>query len=112
MIASLGIILEGPTTVIVFPPAEFAQFNCTYTEGVPALWRVDTDLLLLSQIADGELPGLNSTLLNITNGSGNALLVTNIVLNDSRNGTQYVCVIPQGTDSLLSDPAILIVAGM
>ena len=48
------------------------------------------------------------------NSNGNNLIVENIMMNDSRNNTEYSCVIiTQDTKIMLhrSDPTILYVAG-
>ena len=105
-------ILEGPVTTIVLPPVDVVQFNCTHTEGVSS-WEVNGTLHSQNNLADGELVGHSITTITATNGTGNAILVLDVVLGDSRNGNAYVCVIPQTfpLPDIQSDPAFLRVAG-
>ena len=53
----------------------------------------------------GQLTGHNS--------SGNNIIVEDIMMNDSRNGSVYICVIPQisPTPDIEGNPTILYVAG-
>ena len=59
----------------------------------------------LNDILNGEPPGHSTT--------GNNIIVQDIVMDDDRNGSIYVCVIPQvpPTPDITSDPTVLYVAG-
>ena len=58
-----------------------------------------------NQLFNGQLAGHSST--------GNNIIVEDIMMNDDRNGSIYICVIPQipPTPDNVSDPTILYVAG-
>jgi len=76
---------------------------CNFTEGTA--WRVNGTLFTLAQLFDGVLTGHNI--------SGDNIIVENIMMNDGRNGTEYICVIAQipPTPDIESDPTFLFVAG-
>jgi len=61
----------------------------------------------------GGLAGHNITTIDVPNANGNAILMLDVVLGDSRNGNEYICVVPQGlsTPDIRSDSAFLYVAG-
>ena len=103
-------IIEGPVTTIVLPPVDVVQFNCTYTEGVSS-WEVDGVLHSQNDLFSGGLVGHNITAINAADATGTAILVLDVVLGDSRNGSVYVCKIIQGLGDIRSDPAFLLVAG-
>ena len=94
---------EGPGIVIAHPGQD-VELLCNVTGGV-ATWRVintvNNTLYTLSDFFNGGLAGHNST--------GNNIIVEDIMMNDDRNGSVYICVIPQNEKS--SDPTILYVAG-
>ena len=106
-------IKEGPITTIVLPPADVVQFNCTHTDGVVSQWEVNDELHTQTELANGELAGHNIMAISATNATGTAILVLNIEVNDIRNGSKYVCVVPQTLpiEDIRSEPAILIIAG-
>ena len=74
------------------------------TGGVPA-WRVNGVTYPLSDLFIGQLAGHNST--------GNNIIVEDIMMNDDRNGSVYICIILQTppTPDIESDPTTLYVAG-
>ena len=106
-------IKEDPITTIVIPPVDVVQFNCTHTDGVVSGWEVDDQLRSQNTLANGGFPGHNITAIFATNATGNAILVLDVIINDSRNGSKYVCVVPQTPpmEDIRSEPAFLIVAG-
>ncbi|XP_065889207.1 uncharacterized protein [Dysidea avara] len=106
-----AVIIEGPVTTIVLPPVDVVQFNCTYTEGVSS-WEVDGVLHSQNDLFSGGLVGHNITAINAADATGTAILVLDVVLGDSRNGSVYVCKIIQGLGDIRSDPAFLLVAGL
>ena len=73
--------------------------NVTGGHGAP-LWRVNGALYLLSELAAGQLLG-HSTM-------GNNIVVEDIVTNDMRNNSMYICVTPTG---VVSDPTTLYISG-
>ena len=77
---------------------------CTLTGGVPS-WIVNSVAYTLRDLFDGELAGHNINGINI--------IVEDIMMNDDRNGSVYICLIPQilPTPDIVSDPTILYVAG-
>ena len=81
---------------------------CNVTGGV-ASWRVNNTVnntvYTLNQLFTGQLAGHNST--------GSNIIVEDIMMNDDRNGSVYICFIPQMSPipDIESDPTILYVAG-
>ena len=71
---------------------------------VPA-WIVNGLSYTLSDLFTGQLVGHNSSGINI--------IVEDIMMNDDRNGSVYICIIPQAppTPDIESDPTTLYVAG-
>jgi len=68
------------------------------------VWLIDGGTFLPSQLRNGMPPGHNI--------SGTNILILNLALGDSRNGSKYVCVLPQSPPpDIESDPAFLYVAG-
>ena len=94
---------EGPGIVIAHPGQD-VELLCTVTGGV-ASWRVNNTVYTLNQLFTGQLAGHNIT--------GNNIIVEDIMMNDDRNGSVYICFIPQmsPTPDIVSDPTILYVAG-
>ena len=98
---------EGPGIVIAHPGQD-VELLCNVTGGVVS-WRVNNTvnnntLYTLNQLFNGTLAGYNST--------GNNIIVEDIMMNDDRNGSVYICVIPQSELSdIESDPTTLYVAG-
>ena len=45
--------------------------------------------------------------------TGRNIIVEDIMMNDDRNGSVYICIVPQGlgTPDIVSDPTTLLVAG-
>ena len=59
----------------------------------------------LNELFTGQLAGHNI--------NGNNIIVEDIMMNDDRNGSVYICILPQTppTPDIESDPTILYVAG-
>ena len=77
---------------------------CNVTGGVPG-WRVNGVSYTISDIFTGQLAGHSN--------SGSNIIVEDIMMNDDRNGSVYICFIPQisPTPDIESDPTTLYVAG-
>ena len=99
-----GAIFEGPTTTIAHP-GDDVELVCNVTSQFTTfvLWIVNGNLFTRNQLFNGDLPGHNI--------SGTNILILDITLGDSRNGSEYYCVIPQGIVDIESDRAFLYVAG-
>ena len=94
---------EGPGIVIAYPGQD-VELLCAVTGGVPT-WRVNNVAYTQSNLFTGQLARHNIT--------GSNIIVENIMMNDNRNGSVYICVIPQTppTPDIESDPTTLYVAG-
>ena len=80
---------------------------CNVTGGV-ASWSVNGGQPYTpSDLFMGDLAGHNISL------TGRNIIVEDITMNDDRNGSVYICIIPQGlgTPDIESDPTTLLVAG-
>lgn len=77
---------------------------CSVTGGVPQ-WRVNGDTYTPNDLFAGVLTGHNIT--------GSYIIVEDIVMNDTRNNSIYICFIPQGVGmpDIVSDPTTLYVSG-
>ena len=97
---------EGPGLVIAYPGQD-VELLCTVTGFGVAQWRVNGTSYTFNELLMGQLAGHNIT-LNADN-----IIVEDIMMNDSRNGSMYVCFIPgaRGAPDNNSDPTILLVAG-
>ena len=97
---------EGPGIVIAYPGQD-VELLCTVTGIGAAQWRVNGTSYTFNELLMGQLAGPNIT-LNADN-----IIVEDIMMNDSRNGSMYVCFIPgaRGAPDNNSDPTILLVAG-
>ena len=74
------------------------------TEGSNALfWKVNGVILAPSQLFNGAFRGFTISIDNLRR-----IIVTDIVVNDSRNGSEFRCFLPDG---VISDPAFFYVAG-
>ena len=97
---------EGPGTVIVHPAGQDVELLCsvaipgTIQGGVT--WIVNFNQYGVNSLANGILDGYSADIVNSN------LIVTNIVMNDNRNNTEYRCVIIM-SDMITedSDPIIL-----
>ena len=94
---------EGPGIVIAHPGQD-VELLCTVTGGVPS-WRINNVTYTLSQLFNGQLARHNI--------NGNNIIVEDIMMNDDRNGSIYICVIQQipPIPDIESDPTILYVVG-
>ena len=77
---------------------------CNVTGGV-ASWRVNSVTYTITGLFNGQLAGHNIT--------GSNIIVEDIMMNDGRNGSIYICIIPQTPPipDIVSDPYTLYVAG-
>ena len=93
-------IIEGPSNFTYFPdhtPLPI-ELSCNVTGLV--VWQVDLSYYTLSNLQDGELPGHNRT----------DPPVTNILINNPINNTEYICL--SVTESVIrSMPAYIYFAG-
>ena len=94
---------EGPGIVIAHP-GEDVELLCNVTGGTPT-WTVNNVTYTLSQLFTGQLAGHRSNSSNI--------IVEDIMMNDDRNVSVYICLIPQTPPipDIVSSPTILYVAG-
>ena len=94
---------EGPGIVIAHPGQD-VELLCNVT-GAVTNWRVNGVSYTLSQLFTGQLAGHNIT--------GSNIIVEDIMMNDDRNGSVYICIIPQTppTPDIEGDPTTLYVAG-
>ena len=101
---------EGPGTVIVRPAGQDVELLCSVaTPGTPQVgvtWIINFNRHGVSSLANGILDGYSAD-INSSN-----LIVKNIVMNDNRNNTEYMCVVIM-SDRVVndSDPIFLYVAG-
>ena len=103
---------QGPGIVIAHPGQDSELLcNVTPSGGQAAAWIINNVAYSLQQLYNGILTGYST--------NGNNLIIENIMMNDDRNGTVYICVTvsstvsqPTFTDIIdESDPTILYVAG-
>ena len=103
-----GTTQEGPGTVIVLPGQDVELLcNLNFTGGF-ALWTINRESVYSpNELFIGRLPGYNISL------DGRNIIIEDIMMNDDRNGSNYICIIPQAppTPDIVSDPTILLVAG-
>ena len=94
---------EGPGIVIAHPGQD-VELLCTVTGAIPS-WRVNSVVYTLTDLFNGTLAGHNTTGINI--------IVEDIMMNDNRNGSVYICLIQQipPIPDIVSDPITLYVAG-
>ena len=93
-----GPIIEGPNNVTYIPnltPLPI-ELTCNVT-GVPS-WIINGAIYRIFQLANGELPGHN------TSGA-------NILVHTPVNNTQYVCASVTNDNTITSDPAYIIFGG-
>ena len=102
---------ESPGIVIA-RPGQDVELLCTL--GIPSTtqhtvaWIIDHIFYGVQSLINGILPGYSVDVNN------NNLFVQNIVMNDSRNDTEYRCVIVMSNTTTIlnsSDPTFLYVAG-
>ena len=101
---------EGPGIVIVRPAGQDVELLCSVaTSGTPpaeVIWIIDHNQYTVASLSIGILNGYSAD-INSSN-----LIVKNIVMNDTRNNTDYRCaIIMSGTITEDSDPTFLYVAG-
>jgi len=82
-------------------------FNVVSINTLEARWRINHILYGINALLGGQVPGYSA------NRDNNNLIVENIMMNDGRNGTEYMCVLfnNMGTRLNESDPIILYVVG-
>ena len=103
---------EGPSIVIAHP-GQNIELLCTVTPsgGQTAAWIINHVVYTVQQLHNDIVTGYSS--------NGNNLTIENIIMNDDRNNTQYICGIVPSTVSNPtladivdeSEPIILYVAG-
>ena len=94
--------MEDPRIVIAFP-GQNILILCDINNATS--WRVNGSVYILSGLFSGNLAGHNV--------SGRNILVEDIMINDARNSSMYICVLPQipPKPDIKSHPTILYVAG-
>ena len=101
---------QGSSTVIAHPGQD-VKLLCTMTPSgsQTAVWIINDIVYTLQQLHNGILIGYSS--------NGNNLIIENIMLNDVRNDTEYICgTVPKSNPIVAgmvdeSNPTILYVAG-
>ena len=101
---------EGPGIVIVHPAGQDVELLCdvaipgTVQAGVT--WIINFNQYTVASLSNGILEGYSADIISSN------LIVKNIVMNDSRNNTDYRCVIIM-SDTITEDgdPTFLYVAG-
>ena len=98
----VGAAQFGPG-IVVAHPGQTVEILCNFTGLV--YWIINGQQYSLSTLFNGSLPGHNV--------NGSSIIVDEIVMNDPRNGSDYICVFPQLPPALdiRSDPTNLYVAG-
>ena len=108
------VTVQQSSSQLIAHPGQDVELLCTVTpsEIQTAAWIINHVVYTVQQLRDGIVTGYNK--------SGNNLIIENVMMNDSRNSTEYSCVIISSTldhhplfaDILAeSDPTILYVAG-
>ena len=95
----LGVIIDGPDTVIYHPGQGPVELTCNVTTEGVILWMINGFKFTLTQLANGA----------VVNHSNNGL---NIVINVPVNNTEYVCVEALQLSDILSDPVFIYLAGI
>ena len=113
MFCCFTVIAEETSSVIITRPGQNAELLCTVTpsESQTAAWIINHEVHTVQYLHNGILTGYSS--------NGSNLIIENIMMNDNRNDTEYICGIvpstggnPTMTDIVnKSDPTILYVAG-
>ena len=103
---------EGPG-IVVAHPGQKVELLCdvALSEGETAAWLIDNVIYTVQQLHNAILIGYST--------NGNNLIIENIMMNDDRNETEYICgTVPStisqptvGDIKVESDPTILYVAG-
>ena len=97
LVCDLGVIIDGPETVIYFPGQGPIELECNATDGPTISWDVNGESHFLPDIANGLLPN------HSING-------TNIIVEVPVNNTEYVCVAATNTEVARSVPAFIYIA--
>ena len=93
----LGVIIDGPDTVIYFPGQEPVELSCNVTSGI-LLWSVNGTVLTIFQLRNGFVPGHSAN-------------ESNIVIIVPVNNTEYVCESTTMEETIRSDPVFIYIAG-
>ena len=101
---------EGPGIVIVHPAGQDVELLCSVAiPGTPqagVTWIINRNQYTVDSLSYGILDGYSADI------NSNNLIVKNIVMNDTRNSTEYRCaIIMSDTITEDSDPTFLYVAG-
>ena len=96
---------QDDSSTVIARPGQDVELMCSVTGGVVA-WEVNGVSYTPNDLQSGDLAGHNITL-------SNSIIVEDIIMSDTRNGSIYVCTIPQGPgmQDITSDPIALYVAG-
>lgn len=100
-LCDLGVVINGPDTVIYFPgqgPIELECTQCNVSNGPIVTWFVDGQAHLLADIAGGMLANHDA------NG-------TNIIIEVPVNDTEYVCAAATSNTVTRSNPVYIYIAG-
>ena len=101
---------EGPGIVIVRPAGQDVELPCSVAKPGAvqpgAAWIINHNQYTVASLSYGILDGYSADI------NSNNLIVKNIMMNDTRNNTEYRCVIIM-SDTITgdSDPTFLYVAG-
>ena len=104
---------QGDHVIVIAHSGQDVKLLCTVTpsDGQTAAWVIDHAVYTVQQLHNGILTGYST--------NGNNLIIENIMMNDDRNDTDYICVTVSSTVSQPSvadiieesDPTTLYVAG-
>ena len=101
--------VKGPGTVIAYPAGQDVELLCSVaipgTAQTGISWIIDFSHYGVSSLNGGILPGYSADL------SSNNLIVKNIVMNDNRNNSEYICVIMSDEIVNNNDTIFFYVAG-
>jgi len=104
--------VKGPGRHVVHPGQD-VELLCTFNDlvlssnALEVIWEINQKKCGINKIRNDLVPGYSA---NVDNAN---IIVKNIMMNDSRNGTEYRCVLfnNMGTRLDESDPIILYIAG-
>lgn len=96
----LTVAARQSVNTVIAHPGQDVELSCNVTSGT-AVWLINNDGPYSSmQLFNGQAPGHNST--------GNNLIVMDITMNDSRNGSEYQCIV----ENVLVNGMVLHITGM
>ena len=82
--------------IVIGHPGEDVELSCTLTvtQGFAVQWRIGHRYYGINALLNGLVDGYSAIVDNAK------MIVQNIMINDSRNGSEYWCAIWNGTDIL------------